>query len=193
MGLETEKIWIYPSIKSQEKSSDLISAVDHFDTVIFASPLYINSLPASVTETMELIVNHRKTTKMTKKQQLLAISNCGFPGAHHNDTALAIYRLFAAESGFEWAGGLALGMGAAINGRSLNKIGSMARNVKKSLELTATALAKGKPVSQDAVDLMAKQPIPSWIYMQIGEIRWKCQAKKNKVRTKSIYNRPYQR
>ena len=114
MGLETEKIWIYPSIKSQEKSSDLISAVDRFDTVIFASPLYVDSLPAPVTETMELIVNHRKTTKMTKKQQLLAISNCGFPEAHHNDTALAIYRLFATESGFEWAGGLALGMGAAM-------------------------------------------------------------------------------
>ncbi len=193
MGLETEKIWIYQSLKSQEKSSDLISAVDRFDTVIFASPLYVDSLPAPVTKAIELIADHRKTTKMTKKQQLLAISNCGFPEAHHNDPALAIYRLFATESGFEWAGGLALGMGAAINGRSLNDLGSMARNVKKSLKLTATALAKGKPVSPEAVDLMAKQFIPSWIYMQIGGIGWRRQAKKNKVRTKSMYNRPYQR
>jgi predicted alpha-1,6-mannanase (GH76 family) len=84
-------------------------------------------------------------------------------------------------------------MGAAINGRSLNDLGSMVRNVKKSLKLTATALAKGKPVSPEAVDLMAKQFISSWIYMQIGGIRWRRQTKKNKVRTKSIYNRPYQR
>ena len=192
IGLETEKIRIYPALKSQEKRSDLLSAVDRFDTVIFASPLYVDNLPAPVINAMEFIADHRKTIKVVKKQQLLAISNCGFPEAHHNDAALGIYRRFAMESGFEWSGELALGMGEAIGGRSLDERGGMVRNVKTSLNLTANALAKGESLPQEAVDLMAKRFIPIWMYILFGGFGWKRQAKKNKVDKKSMYGQPYQ-
>jgi len=131
---------------------------------------------------MELIAKHRKTTENPPKQRLLAISNCGFPEAHHNDTALAICRRFALESGIEWAGGLALGGGEAIHGRSLNDAGGMVRKVKKSLDLTAATLAEGKSVPEEAVKLMSKPFIPTWMYILFGGMRWKKQAKK--VRSK---------
>lgn len=46
---------------------------------------------------------------------MVGIVNSGFPEAFHNDTALAILRRFAAETGFQWAGGLALGGGGTID------------------------------------------------------------------------------
>jgi len=193
IGLETKKIRIHPSLKSQDKRNDLLSAVDGFDTVIFASPLYVDNLPAPVIKVMELITEHRKNVKRGKKQQLLAISNCGFPESHHNDTAIAIYRRFAMESCFEWAGGLALGMGEAISGRSLDERGGMVRNVRTSLELTAKALAKGESVPKDAEELMAKQFIPTWMYILFGGIWCKRQAKKNKVKKKGMYSQPYKK
>ena len=103
--------------------------------------------------------------------------NCGFPEAAHNATALAICKRFAAEAGFEWAGGLALGMGEAIGGRPLEKTGGMLRNVRKALEMSAAALAEGQPLPEKAARLMAAPLVPRWLYMLIGNLRWRRQAK----------------
>lgn len=65
----------------------------------------------------------------------MAIANCGFPEANQNRFALAICEQFALETGIQWVGGLALGMGGNISGKSFDKLGSMVANVKKSLDL----------------------------------------------------------
>lgn len=162
-GLPTETIHIYQTLKTDESQDNLLTAVDSYDIVILACPLYADSPPALVIRALELITKHRKTKKQGTKQQLLAISNCGFPEAQHNDISLAIYRRFATESGFEWVGGLALGMGEAISGRPLVKMGSLVKNARRSLELTADALAASQPIPQDAVTLMAKPFMPRWL------------------------------
>ena len=107
---------------------------------------------------------------------MLAILNSGFPEAHQNVTALAICRQFAIETWFEWTGGLALGGGAAINGRSLRDAGDMARQARESLELTAAALAAGERVPQQAVDLMAKPLMPAGLYTHTATLGWRRQA-----------------
>jgi hypothetical protein len=45
-----------------------------------------------------------------------------------NAAALAIYRQFAEEAEFGWAGGLAFAPGAVINGKPLGSAGFAARN-----------------------------------------------------------------
>jgi len=190
-GLETEKVRIYPALRSVEGRKSLLSAVNRADVVVLACPLYVDSPPSPVIRAMELIAKHRQAIEKPKQQWLLAISNCGFPEAHHNDTALDIYRLFALESGIEWAGGLALGGGPSIDGRSLDDLGGMARNVTRALDLTAAALAEGQSVPQEAVDLMARPLVPAWLYTLIGGFRWRRQAKKHGVQ-KKLRARPYQ-
>ena len=96
------------------------------------------------------------------------------------------------RSGFDWAGGLALGAGEGIAGRNLSEVKGLARNVIKSLDLTIEALADGKPVSQKAIDLMAKPLMPKWLYFIGGHSRWKRESKEHGVRDK-ILSRPYQR
>jgi len=44
-------------------------------------------------------------------------------------------------------------------------MGGMVRNVTRSLDLAAAALAEGKPVPQEAVELMAKPLVPAWGYI----------------------------
>jgi hypothetical protein len=122
----------------------------------------------------------------------LAIANCGFPEARHNEPALAICRRFAQELGIEWAGGLALGGGQAINGRSLKDLGGMVRNVIRALDLTAEALATGQSVPVEAVELMAEPLTPAWMYVRLGGLGWRFQAMKHGAH-KHIHARPYER
>jgi hypothetical protein len=93
--------------------------VDAADIVILAFPLYVDGLPYLVTQAFEQIAAHRANETDVWLPLFLAIANCGFPEAAHNATALAICRQFADKAGFAWAGGLALGEGGAISGRSL--------------------------------------------------------------------------
>jgi multimeric flavodoxin WrbA len=192
-GFEGEVLHIHPMIKSEEGYKKLFSAIDSSDIIIFASPLYIDSIPAPVIAAMESIVKNRKATTTSKKQQLVALVNSGFPEPVQIATALAIYQQFAREAGFFWAGGLAYASGqAAIDGRPLDKIGFMARNVRKSLDLAARALSEGKSIPEEARVISAKPLIPVWLFLPIGNIFWWRTRVKDKVVWKAINNRPYQ-
>ncbi len=189
-GFETETLLIHRALKSDQGREELLAAADHAGVIVLAFPLYVDSLPYLVIKAMEVIAKHRRAGGEREKQRLLAIVNCGFPEARQNDTALAICRQFAREVGLEWAGGLALGGGEAIGGQALPKVKGMARNVIKSLDLAAAALAEGKPVPQEAAGAMAKPITPGWIYALLGGIGWKRQAKKHGAQ-KKLRDRPY--
>lgn len=66
----------------------------------------------------------------------------------------------------------------------------MARNVIRSLELTAIALTEGKSIPPEAIDLMARPLIPSRLYTLMGNIGWRRREKKYNARM-NLHNRPY--
>lgn len=175
-GAGAHKLYIYPALRSEASLDALIAAVAEADLVIFSAPLYVDALPAAVTELLEILHRQLDEHQRPAEQRLVAISNCGFPEAEQNDIALRIYRSFAAHTGFTWAGGLAMGGGEMVKGRSLEESGGMARNVIAALDLAAAALAEQKSVPQEAVDLMAERLIPAWIYRAMGNVGWHVQA-----------------
>jgi len=188
-SIQTETIYLHTILRSPEKMKALHEAVDAADLVLLAFPLYVDSLPAPVIEALERIAAHREG--QTTRKLFAAIANCGFPEAHHNDTALAICETFARQAGFEWAGGLALGAGEGlVHGASLNEAGGPAIPIKKALEMAAAALAIGEPIPQAAIDLLAKAFIPGWLYRTIGWYGWKQQAKRWGAE-KSLKRQPY--
>lgn len=190
-GAHAEKIHVSKILRSVENMDNLILQVDKADMVVLVSPLYVDSLPYPVTKAFELINEHRKGAGLKKSQKLVAILNCGFPEAHQNNTALAICRLFAREAGFEWSGGLALGMGGTIDGQAVEKLGGMLRNVKRALELTVDAIISGRSVPQEAVELMAKPFIPKWLYILVGHFGWRSTSKKYGA-NENLWARPYE-
>lgn len=190
-GLEGETLFLHRSVHTEKRREELLEATERADIIVLATPLYVDALPYLVVRTLELIAEHRRTRPPAKPQRLVGILNCGFPEAHHNDTALAICRQFARETGFEWAGGLSLGGGEAISGEPLESKGRMVRNVVRALELSADALAAGEPLPEEAVRLMAKPLVPARVYTWLGAVGWKRQAKKHGV-TDRLDDRPYE-
>lgn len=190
-GFATQKLFLYRAMGSADGCKALLAEVDHADILILAFPLFVDSLPALVIRTLEAIAQHRQTDGNLRKARVLAIVNSGFPEAHQNDTALAICRRFAKEVGFDWAGGLALGGGETIDGQSLTSVKLLARNVIRALDLTADSLARRETAPQEAVSLMAKPLLPTWLYILLGEIRWRWRSRKHHVEHQ-LDARPYE-
>jgi len=189
-GVNTNKLYIQQALATGQGASALLSAVKEADILILAAPLYADSHYSGVIRMMELVHENQKKQTQSKRRIMAAISNSGFPEARHNDVSLAISRKFALDCGFEWAGGLALGGGQSIAGKSLEKAGGQVRNVKKALDLAAAALAKGEAIPEEAAKLMAKPMVPKWLYLLIGNIGWYWQARKKGCR-EQLDHRPY--
>jgi hypothetical protein len=187
----TEIIYPHRMIYSVKGLAALFQSVENADILILASPLYVDSAPAPVIKTMELIHSHRSAFPGNKPIRFLAISNCGFPESLHNATVSAIYRHFASESGFLWAGCLTVGEGGSLNGKPLEKAGSVAQTIRKALDLTAVSLAEGRNVPPEAEVLLSKPFMPVWLYTRIGNMMFKWEARKNGVRDQ-MNNRPYE-
>jgi len=177
-GCRTETLLLSRALRSEAGQDGLLAATDRAGLIVLAFPLYVDSVPYLVVKAMELIAGHRRGRKVDEAQRLLALSNSGFPEAHHNDTALAICRRFAAEAGFQWAGGLALGGGEALGGQSPVERGGMARHVVEALDLAAAALARSEGVPPEAVEAMARSLVPARLYTLMGGLGWWLQARK---------------
>lgn len=181
--IETKTIHIHTSIRSAERMKTLLQAVEAADLVLLAFPLYVDSLPAPTIEALERIAAHRVSSigtdsHQTRPQLFAVIANCGFPEAHHNETALAICANFAHQAGFYWARSLALGAGEGmIHGTPLNELDGRVIPLQKALDLAAEALSQGQPIPEEVQKLLAKPFIPGWLYRLVGVYGWRQQAK----------------
>ena len=189
-GIHTETHHVARAMRTEARTQELLHAVDHADLFILAFPLYVDSLPYLAIEALERIAAHRQVQPAPSPASFLAIANCGFPEVRHNQMALAICEQFAAEAGFRWAGGLALGEGGAINGQPLAAAGGMVHNIVDALDLVAIALAAGEPVPAKAAALMARPILPLRAYKLIGDLGWLMQARRNHALTR-LRARPF--
>jgi len=188
-GIQTETIYLHTVVRSAPKWQALLDALDAADLVTLVFPIYVDSLPAPVTEALERIAAHRQGREADGKL-FSAVTNCGFPEAYQCATGLAICETFAQQAGFAWAGGLALGAGEMINGTPLVEAGGKAIRIRQALELAAGALAQGQPVPDEAREALAKPVIPHRLYRLSGWWRWKQWAKRHNAQ-KLLKRQPY--
>jgi len=166
-GVEVASERIHDCLRQDPALGQLAAAIGEADLIALATPLYVDSLPGPVTRALE-ILRQRREPRDSPPPRLLAIVNSGFPEAANNDPALAICRLFAAEAGLDWIGGLAVGGGGMLGGKPLLEQGGRARNVVRALGRAAEAIARGLPVPGEA-DRLARTPSsPAWLYRLIA-------------------------
>jgi multimeric flavodoxin WrbA len=200
-GWETESLTLRARLNREEGERELLSSVERAGLILLVFPLYVDALPYLVTKALAVIAANRRTDPKPFPQRLVGIVNSGFPETHQNSVALAICREFAAQSGFSWAGSLALGGGGMIGGQPLsgaNHSGPPVKHVIAALEMTAAALAEGLPVPAEAVRMIAKSPIPLmpfalWrrMYLWIAGKGFEQEAAKNGVSKDRLLARPY--
>ncbi|EFO79526.1 NADPH-dependent FMN reductase [Oscillochloris trichoides DG-6] len=172
-GVAVQQFSLYRALSNPEQMQELLSTLDHTDLAVLSFPLYIDSLPGPVVAVLEKIAAHRREHAPSTPQRFAAIANCGFPEAHHNQNALAVCESFAHESGFGWAGALALGEGAGmINGQPLKQLGMHIAPIRRVLSMVAIGLVEQGVIPAEASDLMAQPIIPPWLYTMVGGLNW---------------------
>lgn len=190
-GFATETLHLRKAFDEAGRCDALLAATDRAEVVWLAFPLYIDSLPYLVIKAMERIEEHRAGVPSVAPPRFGCVVNSGFPEARHSELAIRMCGLFAKSAGWEWAGGIALGAGEALNAQPLATRGGMARNVVRALDLAADALAEGRPVPAEAVALMAKPMMPAWVYTLAGNWGWKRRAAQYGVQRR-LAERPHQ-
>jgi len=151
------------------------------DLIVFSGPLYVDSLPAAVIPFLQKIAEFQSRSPGENPKQFTAILNCGFQEAFHNDVAMEILRLFALRANLHWCGGLAMGAGELIDQKSLPKSSRLCRHARSSLDLAAEALDQKQDIPAEAIRLIAKAPIPRWMYVFVANLWWLGKAFQNRV------------
>jgi hypothetical protein len=194
-GLAVESHFVHRAFASPDKAEALFAAVGRADIVVFAFPLYVDHLPAPVIWACDEIAARRASGTEGERPLLALITQCGFPETHQNQPASDIMRRFADRAGFEWAGGLILGMGGAVSGRPLpDKPKGMVRNVLLGFDRAAADLAEGRPIDAGTIALVGRRLMPSWLYFFMANFGMRHELRKfarKSGRKLDPYARPY--
>lgn len=178
-GVTCDRLLVHRALADDERWTALTDEVAAADLVVLATPLYVDSLPGPLTRALERLADQKPWGE--RRPGLVLLINCGYPEVIHNQTAVAIARLFASEAGLEWRGALALGGGEAVGGRDLETLGRRTEPLRRALELAGAALAAGSEVPAEAVRLMARSLLPPWIYRMVAGVSMRRRARRHGV------------
>jgi multimeric flavodoxin WrbA len=189
-GIATTMRWVQHDAHSTHGLTALAADARTHDLLVIATPLYIDSLPALVTRSLEAIAADRRTLASPPPLTVALIVNCGFPEARHCSVAAAICALFARATGARWAGALQLGGGGTVDGRSLSKAGGVVRHLPVALDAAVAMLADGRAIPPESMAAFRQSLMPTTLYMAASDAGWLWTAAHEGTLTK-LWRRPY--
>lgn len=151
--------------KHLEKTDALVQAFQKADTLVVLGPCYINTYPADTYALLELIANH---PEIHHGQRVYGVIQGGMPHTHTHSSGLSALHCFAKTCGLAHGGGFVMGMGAMLNGQSLDKLLN-AKKVKRQLNVFFDHVEKGED-SPDAVYKQAELRMPGFVWRLMA--RW---------------------
>ncbi len=180
-GWTSESLHLHAEVATEEGRERLLGAVDRADLILFAAPLYVDSLPAPAIRGLELIAARQRTDGVERAPRFVSILCCGFVEPSQNDTCQRILQRFADQAGFEWVTGVSLGGGGPISKRARSALGILTEAL--DLEILVP----------DEVDRLTRKPaMPRWLYIIGGNVMWRRWAKEYDARDR-LRDRPYRR
>jgi hypothetical protein len=189
-GAAVREDFVQDGLRSEEGTVRLLEDVDSSDLVVFAFPLYVDSLPAPLTRLLELVAERRtRFASEGAPPRIAVLVQCGFPEARQCDTAVGICRLFAERTGMRWAGALAMGMGGSV-GEGFEKLPGGGKDLLKALDMASESLANGGGIPLEATALFARPLMPRWMYTLFGNLGWRIRLRRDNARRPLAY-RPY--
>lgn len=170
-------------LKSADAWDALLTSMARSEVILLAAPLYVDSLPAPVIETLYRLTQAKGAlARDGLPPRMVSLLNCGFVESDQNLTAQSMVGLFCEAMGFQWLGGISVGAGGALTKR-----------IRGALETASNAL-RDDILIPDSVDAITRKPIMKpWLYVAGGNVMWKRQAKANGLHPKQLSARPYER
>lgn len=171
---------------------EVFAAIIKVDAVVFAFPLYIDSIPSSMLEFLYALNDYTDRVKGSRVQlpHVYAIVNEGFYGGTQNVNAINNIRHFCKSAGFCWRFGVGIGAGEYL--RSSKGI-PLANKSKICVYNALKKVADDILSNSFAVEsnLFVDPHMTKRLFIICGHLFWIFQAKKNGVRLSALKARPF--
>jgi hypothetical protein len=171
-AVRTRTARVTPAFNVRDKMDQLLADIAWADLVVLSFPVYVDSLPAPVIRLLEAWAGRAAAAgaRPGPPVRLAALAQCGFPEARHCDPAIEICEEFCRETGVAWAGALAFGCGAALEGKPIER--SPLSRAAPALKQAADALYVGLEIPEESRRAFARQFVPRWVYTLLGGLGW---------------------
>jgi multimeric flavodoxin WrbA len=187
---EDKTIYINDIFKNETSSKEFVDSINESDVIILTYPLYVDSLPASCIRALEYLTEEREKEDCNRKQKFLAVGNCGFYEKKQIENSLNVCRFFAEKNMITWLGGVGVGGGPQLQGRSLTESGGMTKRLRQALDMISDSIIKEADIPLEKLKDMTNPPEPEFVYFMIANLGFKYQAKRNGV-LKNINDKSY--
>ena len=180
--LEGHKINKYYSFFNKI-DSEIKSEIHNTDALIFAFPLYVDSIPSSL---LDILEKFEEEKIIDPKIKIYCIVNNGFFEGKQNQLAILQMKNWCKKIGAEWGQGVGIGAGEILSYLEKVPLG------KGSLKNLGKALNQ---LSNNIKTLNSDNEIyinPNWsrlLYWIQGTISWIIKARKNKLKIKELFGK----
>ena len=103
----------YMHLRTPADREKILQALKTADKVVFAVPLYVDSVPSHMLPFMKEMESFCKENSLRLK--VYVIANNGFIEGRQNEPLMQVMENFCARSGLEWCGGIGIGGGVMLN------------------------------------------------------------------------------
>ena len=161
---------------------DIIKEINTIDTLVFAFPLYVDSLPSHVLEFLIMLEENFKDN--LKGVNVYVIANCGFYEGKQNKIALNIMKCGCKKMNIKWAQGIGIGAGEMMGG--LRNV-PMGKGPNTNLGLALDNLAKNINENKSGDDIFTTPSMfPRFAFRLAANRFWISKANRNGLKKRDL-------
>lgn len=163
------------------------------DTIIVVTPLYIDSLPATLLQFLHGVEKYQATTLPSNSPTLYGFTNCGFIDGFQNHIALNILENYAARMNWSFGGGMGFGSGEMFRGtkNTLPKEAKIVKPLYDAFDTFTTCLATQTPIPTTNKQILVNEAFSQSLFLVVASFLWLPQAFANKVGPIRLFSKPY--
>lgn len=179
------------SLMNKSLEADYLQ-ISKADAIIFVFPLYIFCLPGILMRYLQdfyrCLDDHSASLSGIK---VYACVNCGFPEANINEEAVRVIKSFSIKTGASFRFGIMVGGGGMISS-TLHM--SYMKKTKNEFYLAISSIANDLESSDMEYirNTCVNICFPSSLYNFMGGRGWRYTARKNGLKSKDLYKKPYE-
>lgn len=167
-------------------SGDDMEKIGACDAIVFAFPLYIDSIPSHLLRCLIQLQEYLSSIGAGTDVHVYAIVNNGFFDSKQDIPAIDVMKNWAVRAGISFGQGIAVGGGGMITGiKNL----SDEHGPKKNIYMILGELAKNIKSRKTAETKTVLPGIPEIVYKLIAQTGWRNIAKKNGLRMSDLGKR----
>lgn len=161
---------------------DIIKEINTIDTLVFAFPLYVDSLPSHVLEFLIMLEENFKDN--LKGVNVYVIANCGFYEGKQNKIVLNIMKCWCKKMNIKWAQGIGIGAGEMMGG--LRNV-PMGKGPNTNLGLALDNLAKNINENKSGDDIFTTPSMfPRFAFRFAANRFWISKANRNGLKKRDL-------